>query len=118
MNTATAVAAALAAGDTATAQSLRDAWTAREFGAYTDRELFDLMFYTDASIIEHDMHCCCDEECEVAPGRRLLRALSHEEDRRVRLGIEVRDDREPTLEERLAPFGIEWELEQRERLAA
>lgn len=119
-NIATEIAAALAAGETTRVAYLRDCWCAVSYADLTDRELADWMFRVDAAIIEHDAYCCCDDERAACVGRerRLLASLSHEADRRVRYGITVSSPDEETFEQRHAPYGTEWELEQRERMAA
>ena len=70
----------------------------------------------DARIIEHDAYCACDEVCIAHEDRRTLAALTWEQARREACGEEHVDPSEPTLEERLGPYGIEWEMEQRERM--
>jgi hypothetical protein len=44
-----------------------------------------------------------------------LEAHRDERDRRIAEGISIDDPNAETLEERLAPFGTEWQIEQRER---
>jgi hypothetical protein len=97
----------------------RDAWCAARFADHSDYELSSWAFALDAHIIEHNAYCCCDEEgCpeDIVQGRKMLAALTYEEERRTREGIEIRKDSDPRIEEELAPFGPEWEREQRARM--
>jgi hypothetical protein len=93
----------------------RDEWCAREFGDRYDEDLAEQAFYLDAAIMEHDSLCCCDEPCFVEE-RKLLRALTYEGERRVRLDIYKPDPNRPSFEERYAPFGLAWQEEQCERM--
>jgi hypothetical protein len=92
----------------------RDVWTKARFTGESDRALSEHAMRLDARIIEHDAYCCCDDPCLVEE-RVWLRAHTWELDRRAETGEQVVDPNEPTLEERLGPWGLEWELEQRER---
>lgn len=117
LTTAQKVTAAQQRGDDAEVQRLRDAWTERTFAGRFDEDLAQSAFYTDAHIIEHNAHCCCDEwqDCPAVTDGPYLRALFHEMERRERTGQFNPDPNAPTLEERLGPYGIEWQIEQRER---
>lgn len=118
MNTAASVTAALASGDAATAQALRDAWTARQYGDLSDFEIADWAMNVDRVIIEHSMFCACDDECPATEPRRLLAALDHESNRRHRAGISVWRATDRSMERDLAPYGPEWQREQADRLVA
>jgi hypothetical protein len=96
-----------------------------------DRQLEDWLFYDDArmaELAEIDGLYCPDDDgdhhhgpatcsfCREAAAHSDLRAaVKAEIARRVELDIRIEDPNEPTFEERHAPYGIEWELEQRER---
>lgn len=84
--------------------------------AMSDRELSSAMFYADAAIIEGQAYACEPEDYAVLPYETLA-LLTRERDKRLRLGIEITHPGEDTFEQRFAPFGVEWELEQMERVA-
>lgn len=83
-----------------------------------DRSIGERMIYAEAFLAEHcEMDCggggtpcagCCARF-------DFLKAAREEDDRRQAAGITIEDPDEPTLEERLGPYGIEWQIEQRER---
>lgn len=87
--------------------------------AVSDRELADVLFYIDVRRAEHlEIDCEAGGEyvCDRCEADRVeARAVRAELERREELGLEVVDPDAPTLEERLEPYGIEWELEQRDR---
>jgi hypothetical protein len=95
-----------------------------------DRQLADWLFYDDVRRAEraeidglgcyaaededHDAATCstCRQLAAAAAERQAVR---DEIARREAAGIFIEDPDEPTFEERHAPYGIEWQLEQRER---
>lgn len=84
-----------------------------------DRDLADALFYIDVRRAEHSEIDCdgggeyrCERcEADYVEAREIRAELA----RREANGVEVVDPDAPTLEERLGPYGIEWELEQRDR---
>lgn len=82
-----------------------------------DQSMEERAFYCDAAIIEHrNLDADPDGPCEgCIEAHHALEEIRQERMRRYWLGIAIDDPAAPTLEERLAPYGIEWELEQRER---
>jgi hypothetical protein len=84
-----------------------------------DRALMDAIFYADHDLAQHleiDCEGGGEFECPTCTANReTIRLARTEIERRALLGIAVEDPNEPTLEQRLEPYGIEWELEQRER---
>lgn len=82
--------------------------------SFTDRELAEAAFYTDAAIIEGQSVACDPEDYDRLPYEGLA-LINREIETRLRLGIEVSRPEE-SAEYQLAPFGPEWELEQRERM--
>jgi hypothetical protein len=95
-----------------------------------DRRLADWLFYDDVRIAReleldglqcpdldepgHDTARCgaCSELDAAAAERAEVKA---EIARREAAGIRVDDPEAPTFEERFEPFGLEWQIEQRER---
>ncbi|MGB8878615.1 MAG: hypothetical protein WCD11_19985 [Solirubrobacteraceae bacterium] len=85
-----------------------------------DRQLAEALFYLDARCAEHlevDALYGDPEGADPAvlgdfAARLEVRA---EIERREAAGIFIEDPDAPSLEERLEPFGIEWQIEQRER---
>ena len=85
-----------------------------------DRQLADALFYLDVRIAEHyEVDAVFGDPDGPSPqvqgdfdARRQIRA---EVDRRTEFGIQIDDPDEPSFEERHAPYGIEWQIEQRER---
>lgn len=85
-----------------------------------DRQLAETLFYLDARCAEHlevDALYGDPEGADPAvlgdfAARTEIRA---EIERREAAGIFIEDPDAPTLEERLEPFGLEWQIEQRER---
>ncbi len=96
----------------------RDEWSKAYFAGQSDYEVAQAGFYNDAYVIEHDAYCCCDEGCPdaIVEARKLVDAANYEGARRERTGEQVSKDTDPNIERDLAPFGPEWELEQRERM--
>ena len=84
-----------------------------------DRALVDSIFYADHELAEHleiDCEGGGEFDCPTCTANRDgIRAARAEIDRRRLAGITVDDPHAETLEQRLAPYGTEWELEQRER---
>jgi len=98
-----------------------------------DRQLEDWLFYADvrrAEALEVDgLHCAAAEAdyddgvahvgcafcAQLDADSAEYAAVKAEINRRLATEIRIDDPNEPTLEERLAPWGIEWELEQRDR---
>lgn len=80
----------------------------------TDRELAEGAFNLDALIIEGQAYACDAKDYEGLPYRELA-LINREIETRLRLGIEFSRPEEH-IEYQLAPFGSEWELEQRERM--
>jgi hypothetical protein len=103
---------------TETITAERDAWCAKRFADSDDRDLAEWSFAVDATIIEHNMFCCCDEDCTATPARKMLAAITYEMARRDRTGERWDRPGRETFEERHAPFGTEWQLEQRDRIGA
>lgn len=96
-------------------------WTDDDDGTIeteTDRSMSEREFYCDAQIIEHreldaDPDGCCNR-CERA--QIAIDEIRAERMRRDALCIEqIVDPNELTLEERWAPYGEEWQWEQRLR---
>ena len=85
-----------------------------------DRSMADREFWLDVKLGEHsEMDCdgggefpCSD--CDA--NHQALREIRAEQGRREQEQIQIEDPNEETLEERLAPFGTEWQLEQQERM--
>lgn len=85
-----------------------------------DRALADALFWLDVRCAEHlEVDALYGDPEGADPAvladfaeRATIRA---EIERRLELGITIDDPDAPTLEQRLEPFGLEWELEQRER---
>lgn len=80
------------------------------------RELSDALFYADATLGEHQNVFDCEgcRECDGA--NRTYNEVQAERKRREQAGIaEIVDKGEPTFEERYAPYGEAWQIEQRER---
>lgn len=99
-----------------------------------DRRLADWLFYDDVrraelseidgfycpgledEDVDHATHVASCDYCQrLEADAAERRAVEDEVARRAELGISIEDPDEPTLEERLAPFGPEWQREQRER---
>jgi hypothetical protein len=84
-----------------------------------DRSLSEREFRLDVALAQHaEMDCMGGGEyrcgqCE--PNMDAREAIREEVERRKAEGIFVEDPDEPTLEERLGPYGLEWQIEQRER---
>lgn len=84
---------------------------------YTDFELIEVESYAQVRMAEHlEMDCEAGGEYRCSScdaDRATLRAVKAEIERREREGISIPDERVGM--EALAPFGAEWEAEQRER---
>jgi hypothetical protein len=85
-----------------------------------DRELQTAEFYADVRCAEHlEVDALYGDENGPAPAVAADFAwraeLREEIARREAAGIAIDDPNAETLEQRLAPWGTEWELEQRER---
>ena len=85
-----------------------------------DRQLADALFYIDVRIGELlEIDGIYDPDGDITPAAAGLHAdreeIHTEMARRIAAGITIEDPDAPTLEERLEPFGIEWQIEQRER---
>lgn len=86
-----------------------------------DRQLADRLFWLDVKIAElYEIDAVYGDEDGPAADVLAVFAerddLAAERDRRIEQGVApIVDPTEPTLEERLAPYGIEWRLEQRDR---
>ena len=88
--------------------------------ALPDRQIEDDLFYLDVRISEwFEMDAFYGDpegpDPRAAADMDEYNALQAEKDRRIRMNIYVEDPAEPTLEERLGPWGLEWQIEQRER---
>lgn len=85
-----------------------------------DRHLSDAEFYAGVSLSEHSEMDCeggGEYECPTCTANRAtIDAVKAEMARREAEGITIDDPNEPSFEERFAPFGPEWEREQRERM--
>lgn len=84
-----------------------------------DRDLEDAIFYAGHELSEH-LEVDCEGGGEfICPtcdaNRETIRTARAEIERRIVNGITVDDPNAETLEERLAPWGTEWQLEQLER---
>lgn len=85
-----------------------------------DRRLAEALFYLDVRCAEHLEVDALYGDPEGADPAVLAdfderAAVRAEIERREAAGIFIEDPEAPSLEERLEPFGIEWQLEQRER---
>jgi hypothetical protein len=86
-------------------------------GLLPDRELADEEFYAGVTLAQCLEGGCLGEEgcptCAAASARQ--EAATAEIAQRQKIGVTIEDLDAPTLEERLEPYGIEWQIEQRER---
>jgi hypothetical protein len=84
-----------------------------------DRHIVDAMIYAERRLAEHlEMDCMGGGEYDCprcSADRDFMRAANAEMKRREEAGILIEDPDEPSFEERHAPWGPEWQLEQRER---
>jgi hypothetical protein len=85
-----------------------------------DRQLADALYWLDVRCAEHLEVDALYGDPEGADPAVLAdfderAAVRAEIARREAAGISIEDPTEPSLEERLEPFGIEWQIEQRER---
>lgn len=83
-----------------------------------DRSIGERVMYAEAFLAEHCEMDCGDggEPCSGCCARiDFLAAAKTEEREREARGVTIVDPDEPTLEERLGPYGIEWQIEQQER---
>jgi hypothetical protein len=84
-----------------------------------DRQLQTAEFYADVRCAEHlevdALYGSDDPDPAVVADFEWRAQLRDEIARREAEGITIDDPDEPSLEARLEPFGIEWQLEQRER---
>lgn len=87
-----------------------------------DRQLGDWLFWDDVrftEMMEMDALAYIDEDEELQAAETARRAqreaIKAEIERRGELGLYIPEPGELTLEERWAPYGPEWQLEQRER---
>ena len=94
--------------------------TTPEIETVPDRLLAESLFYLDVRCAEHLECDALYGDPEGADPRVLAdfdsaAEIRAEIARREAAGVFIDDPDAPTLEERLEPFGIEWQLEQRER---
>lgn len=114
MTTAERVEQAAANGDAHEVVRLRDAWTKARYADVSDRELSMLEVAIDQQIAEERQY---DDGADPELLTRLnksFHAVRHELARRECAG-EVFTKPGESYEERHAPFGEEWRLEQQER---
>ena len=108
------------AAEHAESMGWREAAEAIRRYAEPDRDLADRLFWIDVRLGEHaEVDCMGGGEYECprcSADFKAREAILAEQARREAAGIFIEDPDEPTLEERLEPYGLEWQIEQRERM--